>query len=383
MNILIFSAQFLPHLGGIENFTYNLSKCLIKEGHNPIVVTSNTTNSPSQEVIEGLQIYRFDCINLIDGRFPIHKKNKLFNNIVKILDDIHFDFEIVNARFYFHSIFAVKYATKRNIPHIVIDHGTSHLTVHQPILDYLGGYFEHFLTHFIKKYNKDFYGVSKASSQWLSHFNIHSKGQIYNAIDLNKINEIKTVSFPSFKEKYKVSKNSTVISFTGRLLKEKGILQMVHSILKYNENHEPVYCFIAGDGPLYNELKGMNNKYIVLLGRLPFDQVIHMLCETDIFCLVSDSEGFSTSLLEAAACYNYIVTTARGGAREVILNDDYGLVIENNDEESVYNALEFAIQNKNRKVAAELTYKIVENNFTWEVTTNRIIELVRKSEEHE
>ena len=39
MNILIFSAQFLPHLGGIENFTYNLSKCLIKKGHNPIVVT--------------------------------------------------------------------------------------------------------------------------------------------------------------------------------------------------------------------------------------------------------------------------------------------------------------------------------------------------------
>ena len=100
-----------------------------------------------------------------------------------------------------------------------------------------------------------------------------------------------------------------------------------------------------------------------------------MLCETDIFCLVSDSEGFSTSLLEAAVCYNYIVTTARGGAREVILNDDYGLVIENNDEESVYNALKFAIQNKKRKVATELTYKIVENNFTWEVTSNRIIKL--------
>ena len=82
MNILIFSAQFLPHLGGIENFTYNLSKCLISKGHNPIVVTSNTTNSPSQEVIDGIQIYRFDCINLIDGRFPIYKKNSTFKQIV-------------------------------------------------------------------------------------------------------------------------------------------------------------------------------------------------------------------------------------------------------------------------------------------------------------
>ena len=32
----IFAAQFLPHMGGIENYTYNISKELIKRGNEVI-----------------------------------------------------------------------------------------------------------------------------------------------------------------------------------------------------------------------------------------------------------------------------------------------------------------------------------------------------------
>ena len=55
-----------------------------------------------------------------------------------------------------------------------------------------------------------------------------------------------------------------------------------------------------------------------------------LLKETNIFCLPSDSEGMPTSVLEAAACKCYIVTTKYGGAKELILDDSYGIVMENN-----------------------------------------------------
>lgn len=377
MNFLIFSAQFLPHMGGVENYTYNISKKLIKYGHNVTVVTSNTTDSSSIEVYEGINVFRLDCYNLLDGRFPIYKRNQNYKKIFNKLDEQVYDFCVINTRFYFHSILGAKYSYKRNIPNIVIDHGTSHLTVHNKFLDFIGAMFEHLLTRYLRKYCRDFFGVSKASSQWLRHFNIQSKGEIYNAIDLDKIENIKMNAKLSFRKKYHVPEEKTIISYTGRLIKEKGILQLVQAVQKINHEGNEIYCMIAGEGPLKDDLLKLNDPNIIILGRLSFEDVIHMLSESNIFCLPSDSEGFSTSILEAAACMNYIVTTARGGAREVLLDDTYGLVIENNNLESVYNAIKEALNREDKKEAISKVYKRVETNFTWNITSKRILEVYK------
>lgn len=381
MNFLIFSAQFLPHMGGIENFTYNISKQLIKEGHKVTVVTNNTTQSKFVENIDGINVYRFNCLNLIDGRFPIYYKDRTLKMILDYLGKDDYDLIIINARFYFHSLFAAKYAKKRNIPSIIIDHGTSHLTVHNYILDYLGEKFEHALTNRLKMYCNNFYGVSKASSLWLSHFDIHSKGEIYNAVDIDFINCIKeSFNASKFRKQYRVPNNSKVIVFTGRLLKEKGIVQLVDSIKLWNSIHnDKVYLFLAGEGPLKEYLDQESSEYIIPLGRLIFKDVIQLLMESDIFCLPSDSEGFSTSLLEAAACNDYIITTNRGGAKEVIIDDNYGLVIENNTNEEVFNALEhvLSLTNDELKNSVFKTYNVLINNFTWKKTAESIISIVK------
>lgn len=381
MNFLFFSAQFLPHMGGVENYTYNISKKLIKYGHNVTVVTSNTTDSSSIEVYEGINVFRLDCYNLLDGRFPIYKRNQNYKKIFNKLDQQAYDFCVINTRFYFHSILGAKYSYKRNIPNIVIDHGTSHLTVHSIFLDFIGAMFEHLLTRYLRKYCRDFYGVSKASSQWLQHFNIQSKGEIYNAIDLDKIENIKMNAKLNFRMKYNVPEERIIICYTGRLIKEKGILQLVQAVQKINHEGNKICCMIAGEGPLKEDLLKLNDPNVIVLGRLSFEDVIHMLSESNIFCLPSDSEGFSTSILEAAACRNYIVTTARGGAREVLLDDTYGLVIENNDLESVYSAIKVALNCDYKKEAVSKVYKRVENNFTWNITSKRILEVYKNKVE--
>lgn len=68
----------------------------------------------------------------------------------------------------------------------------------------------------------------------------------------------------------------------------------------------------------------------------------------------------------------YILTTARGGARELLINDEYGCVIQNNDEELLYNALIETINNpEKRKRGIDLTYKRIEKCFTWEILRNK------------
>ena len=46
----IFAAQYFPHLGGVERYTYNLAKQLIQDGNKVIIVTSNVYHLKNHEL---------------------------------------------------------------------------------------------------------------------------------------------------------------------------------------------------------------------------------------------------------------------------------------------------------------------------------------------
>ena len=123
-------------------------------------------------------------------------------------------------------------------------------------------------------------------------------------------------------------------------------------------------------------MKSRLSDHIIALGRITSDHVIALLRETDIFCLPSDSEGMPTSVLEAAACGNYVVTTKRGGAKELLINEEYGMVLDDNSLETVQRALERAAEApEKREKGAELTLTRLRELFTWDRVAERLMEL--------
>ena len=54
--ICIFSAQYLPHLGGVERYTYNLATELYRQGNQVVIVTSNVGELLTYEKKEGIEI---------------------------------------------------------------------------------------------------------------------------------------------------------------------------------------------------------------------------------------------------------------------------------------------------------------------------------------
>ena len=50
MTICYFSAQYLPTVGGVERYTWNLARCTVAAGHRAIVVTSALPNLPEHEM---------------------------------------------------------------------------------------------------------------------------------------------------------------------------------------------------------------------------------------------------------------------------------------------------------------------------------------------
>ncbi len=374
--ICIFAANFIPNLGGIERYTLNLGKELLRMGNQVTVVTSNVFHLAEKETVEGIRVYRLPCYNVLDGRFPVLKPNGTFRKLHKELMGMAFDLVMVQARFYVHSLYAVSFAKKRGIPCIVVEHGTNHLSVNQPVWDFLGHIYEHGITALVKRKCSSFYGVSKDCCKWSGHFGIQSKGTLYNAVDLAEIESLQDPPVEDYRKKYALE-DTFVVTYTGRLIREKGILKLISAVQLLRDAGRNVTLMVAGDGGEYEQLKEQNLPGIYLLGKIDFPHVVSLLSGTDVFCLPSGyPEGFPTSVLEAAACGCYVVTTSLGGAKELILDESYGKILEENSPETIAEAIRRGMDDPQyRRDAAKKARQYLSEHFTWEATAQRVLEL--------
>ena len=139
------------------------------------------------------------------------------------------------------------------------------------------------------------------------------------------------------------------------------------SVAFWEYSTHPATLFIAGGGTLKKK-DFPQDKNILLLGKLPFEDTIKLLNESDIFVLpTSCPEGFPTSSLEAGACQNFVITTDRGGNKEIISDEKYGIVLDNNSPEEIAKAL-FAVASDEiyRKETGKRLREKIERSFTFE-----------------
>lgn len=371
--ICIFSVQYLPSTYGVEKYTYNLAKELSEKNVEVTIVTSDIYEADKFEKNGNITVYRVPSYGLMNNRLPIIRYNRQFRNIMKDIAKTKYDLCITNTRFYTLSLIGAKFGKKHAKRNILIEHGTAHIEMSNALMKFCGEIYEHILTMLIKWNVKEFYGVSKDCNKWLEHFGIQAKGVLHNAIN---IDEIDSICSSKNKKIINVSVDTILISFTGRLMEEKGVLQLVKAFGQIERKYPNLRLAIAGDGPLMMQLKEMCDEKVFLLGRIPFEDVVGLLQQSDIFCFPSVyAEGMPTSILEAAACENSIISTRCGGAAEIIPDDMHGIILKDNSEEQLLVALEKLIKDKKyRRSTAQNIRKHVEKHFVWE----RIAEKVSK-----
>ena len=375
-NICIFSSHYFPYLGGVENYTYNLAKELIAMGDQVVIVTSNDMRLASYEQMDGIPVFRLPCFNLLGGRFPVSKVNGEYRQIYRQLMGFHFDLVIVQTRMYPHSLAGMRFAKKQGCRCITIDHGTSHMTVDSKFWDTIGGWYEHIITAMEKRLCQDYYGVSLDCCEWLKHFGINPQGVLYNAIDYQAIAELVARHKRDFRKEQGIAKDTVVITYTGRLVKEKGIMNLIAAVRQYTGDKK-ICLMIAGDGDEMAKVQAVADDNIIPLGRLMFADIIALLATSDIFCLPTDyPEGFPTSTLEAAAAGCYVITTSRGSSRELIIDDGYGIIMTDNQPATIATAITKAVNlGAGRQKAIKQTQEHLIKNFTWDIIAKKVHEI--------
>ena len=144
----------------------------------------------------------------------------------------------------------------------------------------------------------------------------HNVFIIPNAVDTFKFEPI-----PSIKSQIKPGVINVV--FIARMVQRKGVHLLIGIIPKVIAMFKHVNFIIAGDGPMFIELKSMIEKHnlhsrVELLGSLPHHEVKSVLNRAHIYLNTSLTESFCIAILEAASCGLFVVSTNVGGVPEVL-----------------------------------------------------------------
>ncbi|MDR1018564.1 MAG: glycosyltransferase family 4 protein [Lachnospiraceae bacterium] len=376
-----FTAQYLPSIGGVENYTYNLAKELVNLGQSVIIVTSHEKDLPFYEVQDKIKIYRLPTKKLINDRLPILiptlKTKKMLTRLVgEKIDQI-----IIQTRIYPLSLLGASFSFRNKIPGLVIDHSSGYLSFGNSFYDIFARIYEKVFTKVIKSYISDFYGVSGRASGWLKKFDIVAKGELYNAISPLNIEEEIKKSKIDFRKEYNIPDGGKIICYVGRLVSGKGGLKTVKAFNLLNQNNEfdnsKTYLFIAGDGDEFQEIKRIKSKNVILLGKIPHPDVLKLMMESDVFVFPSTyPEGLPTTLLESGYLGCTPVVTDAGGMKEVICQDSLGIVLEDAKIETIKEGLIKALKKKDYSNLTDdsLKNRILEN-YTWKIIANKILDI--------
>ncbi len=154
--------------------------------------------------------------------------------------------------------------------------------------------------------------------------------------------------FNSAKHQIDLQDGSVKIGFIGRVVKEKGVFELLEAYKLLKQKYRNVQLKIAGDGkaviPLQKKVKEFElTNDIKFYGEVLSPELFYR--EIDILVLPSFTEGLPITILEALASCVIIIASNVGGITEVIKNEDNGLLLKSCKPEVIANAVENLINN--------------------------------------
>ncbi len=366
----IFSAQYLPHVGGVETFTANLAHQLVLGGDGVCVVTSARAGAPEVETQEdGVRIVRLPSTQLMGGRLPLSRHGSRERSLLSAASGLGVDRVLVNTRFYGTSVTGLRFARDIHVPAVLLDHGSAWLTFGRgEALDAAAHAWERRMTAKDVSLGATFAGISEKSAAWLSTFGIKTSLVIPNAIDAVAFRG--ESSGRDFRFELGIPNDKTLVVFVGRLAPEKGPERLLATMELLGER---CACVLAGEGALRPQLERGLSANAHLVGNLGHADLSALLSQADVFCLPTRSEGFCTSLLEAGAWGVPCVVPDVGGAREVLCHDGntFGLITPDREPATMADGIRQVVAAWTSEQARELRAH-VERDLSWPQTVRAL-----------
>lgn len=374
MKILMLTWEYPPRIvGGIARVVHDLSKRLIKDGHEVTVVTYRDGNQvPEYENDKGVNVYRVDNYMIHPNNFIDWIMQLNFNLIAKATEIINKEgsFDVIHAHDWLVAYAAKTLKNSFGIPIVATIHATEagrNSGIHDETQRYINDT-EWLLTYEATEVivNSNFMKNDIQRSFGLPFDKINV---IPNGINLNNFVGIERDY--DFRRQYAMD-NEKIILYVGRLVYEKGIQHLIAAMPKILNHYHDSKLIIAGKGGMLDELKkeaynlGLSNK-VYFTGYLDSKKVQKMYKCADIAVFPSTYEPFGIVALEAMLAGVPTVVSDTGGLGEIVEHGVDGMKSyagnPNSIADSVISLLyDHQLSNNVSKKAIQK----VKNNFNWE-----------------
>jgi len=368
MMVLQITAHFSPNIGGVETHLDDLVNALLRRGWDVFVLTYNPLTTKARwKIFEKrvdkkressaaifripwigglfyklLKIPSLEFLYLVPGLFLVTP----FILIFKKPDVIHAHGLVAG----FVAVFWGKIFGKRVIV-------STHSIYNFP----KQGFYTSFARWIFK--NADFFlGLSSQSAEEIKSLGIpQGKVGVFTYwVDLGKFKA------QTSKDKAKIDlgwRDKFVALFVGRLVKEKGVLELLEAAKLWDKN---ITLAIAGSGPLEEEINHQSSTInrLVFLGKVSQEKLPLYYSAADLLIVPSiHEEGFGRVILESLACGTPVIGAKRGAIPEA-MNETVGKIIDVTPK-NIKEAVEFFYKNpKELRKRAQNARKFAEERYS-------------------
>lgn len=329
MNIAIFASAFHPHFGGVEELCRQLAHELKRRGHGVIVLTNRWPRDlPEHEVFEGIPVYRLPFRlpeASLKAKVSFHLTHRAVRRrMLRILREhrvevLHVQCVSSNAHY------AVHARRELGLPLVVTLQGELTMDAAQIFQrsELARSVLREALTEAdvitacsdkTLKDGEDFYGRP-----------FGERGRvIFNAARVDE-----------FADATPYEHGRPYIFAIGRVVPQKGfdVLLRAYAAAEVTDHD----LLIAGDGPELPALRVLAAELgiaerVTWLGKMGRERVPGLFAGCSFFVLPSTAdEGLPVVCAEALAAGKAVVATRSGGAPEVVLDGENGIVVEKGD----------------------------------------------------
>lgn len=324
MNILQISSA--SSFGGGERYVVDLTNALVARGHDVYVAVRPGSPLPRHLQLSPEKILTLPLRNALD--VPSARELEKFVRRKEI--------DVVHAHMARDYTFASYAARRRQTKFIVTRH----------VLFKLNRLHRHTLAR-----AACVIAVSEAVAKELRTSRVVSNDQIaviHNGIDVDRIQKT-CASFPRelFRRSIGIAGGAPLVGSIGELRALKRHDDFIRAAALVLKEFPETQFVLAGVGEVRSQLEqlitelGLKNNFH-LLGWL--DDADKLLCAMDVFVSASETESFGLAIVEAMAAKTAVVATATEGAKEIIDDQETGLLVPIGDvkriAQSVLNLLQ-------------------------------------------
>lgn len=222
----------------------------------------------------------------------------------------------------------------------------------------------------------------------LEQFNITSKpleiignGNI-NGIDLDYF--ARTAEVEEKAQAYR-KKDTTTFCFVGRMVRDKGINELVAAFEKLYQTHPDTRLLLVGPfedalDPVLPETKRVIEQHAAIEWMGWQKDIRPFLAASDVFVFPSYREGFPNVVIQAGAMELPCLVTDINGCNEIIEEGVNGCIIPSQDQQALYEAMEKLLDTELRETLRQQARPQIANRYERKALWKELLQFYRSLE---